>query len=661
MTLHQVPVANKDKVIIVGAGIGGLASSLRLSHLGYDVEVIERANSAGGKLRTITGSTGEIDIGPTVLTLLPIFQKLFKSVGEDIFEHVDLVRQKIIARHWWPDGTSLDLHDDFETSRDAIMKFSGSSSAIEFEKYFCDTRDLFACFDLPVIQNPRPSILDMNRAVLSNPKILPSPRARAMRRESRRVARARGDDARDRRRSFRCRDVVDAVVDGDDGARARVVNVNGVARVEVSSRASPGARAGRVGPVDALRAACACATAATFESRNAREAAEGARAVRAMLALVRMVCERRATRDEAIERGVMRRTSTAARGVGASLAAHARARRGRGVGAVFASWCATRDIGDVTAIVRSLLEAYGSATAPMLTMFPSEGDDGAGGFVEEDPVGDYLSVIAAASDCTEDVEYRMACLRWFARAWFDEASTKSSSRPTRRDALNAVAVLDGATRALEKHLASDGDRNAMDGLEKHVVVIAEMLRFIALDDAIDDYFDKDVLGERSLLGAIESICRITRSVLSLYTKSASGDVNESLAIMLVYLLEIVELFTADTNAYEDIGTLLRADIVAIFSMPRAKFIQLWSPHGDIGSRVTRHLLVESHANTPAHTLSLFRIVGNFHDVDLGLVETSVALENLLTLRTTLEGEVGAKAPTQEEMDNFALAIQAWTR
>ena len=462
---------------------------------------------------------------------------------------------------------------------------------------------------------------------------------------ARRMARASGDDARDRRRSFRCRDVVDAVVDGDDAA----------------TRAGAGARAGRVGPVDALRAACACATAATFESRNAREAAEGARAVRAMLALVRMVCERRATRDEAIERGVMRRTSTAARGVGASLAAHARARRTGGVGAVCASWCATRDIGDVTAIVRSLLEAYGSATAPMLTMFPSEGDDGAGGFVEEDPVGDYLSVIAAASDCTEDVEYRMACLRWFARAWFDEASTKSSSRPTRRDALNAVAVLDGATRALEKHLASDGDRNAMDGLEKHVVVIAEMLRFIALDDAIDDYFDKDVLGERSLLGAIESICRITRSVLSLYTKSASGDVNESLAIMLVYLLEIVELFTADTNAYEDIGTLLRADIVAIFSMPRAKFIQLWSPHGDIGSRVTRHLLVESHANTPAHTLSLFRIVGNFHDVDLGLVETSVALENLLTLRTTLEGEVGAKAPTQEEMDNFALAIQAWTR
>jgi len=129
MTLHQLPLANKNKVIIVGAGIGGLASSVRLSHLGYQVSVFEKASKAGGKLRTTNGSTGDIDIGPTVLTLLPIFKKLFKSVGEDIFEHIELVRQKIIARHWWPDGASLDLYDNFEASRDAILSFSGSNSA----------------------------------------------------------------------------------------------------------------------------------------------------------------------------------------------------------------------------------------------------------------------------------------------------------------------------------------------------------------------------------------------------------------------------------------------------------------------------------------------------------------------------------------------------
>ena len=79
MTLHQLPLANKDKVIIVGAGIGGLASSVRLSHLGYQVSVFEKAINAGGKLRTIVGSTGDIDVGPTVLTLLPIFKKFYSN------------------------------------------------------------------------------------------------------------------------------------------------------------------------------------------------------------------------------------------------------------------------------------------------------------------------------------------------------------------------------------------------------------------------------------------------------------------------------------------------------------------------------------------------------------------------------------------------------
>ena len=102
MTLHQLPIANKERVIIVGAGIGGLAASLRLSHMGYNVKVFETAKprrQAQNNHRT----NWEIDIGPTVYTFTS-FSKPFKSVGEDIFEHVELVRQKIIARHWWPDG-----------------------------------------------------------------------------------------------------------------------------------------------------------------------------------------------------------------------------------------------------------------------------------------------------------------------------------------------------------------------------------------------------------------------------------------------------------------------------------------------------------------------------------------------------------------------------
>lgn len=74
---------------------------------------------------------------------------------------------------------------------------------------------------------------------------------------------------------FWCCDVVDVVVDGDDGVCVCVVNVNGVVCVEVLLCVGVGVCVGWVGSVDALRAACACATAATFESRNVCEVVEG--------------------------------------------------------------------------------------------------------------------------------------------------------------------------------------------------------------------------------------------------------------------------------------------------------------------------------------------------------------------------------------------------
>ena len=58
--------------------------------MGYNVKVFETAETAGGKLRTITGQTGEIDIGPTVLTLLPSFSKTFLGqLAKYIFDHIE--------------------------------------------------------------------------------------------------------------------------------------------------------------------------------------------------------------------------------------------------------------------------------------------------------------------------------------------------------------------------------------------------------------------------------------------------------------------------------------------------------------------------------------------------------------------------------------------
>ena len=44
-----------------------------------------------------------------VLTMLTVFESLFKEVGENIFDHLELKEQQILARHWWSDGTEFDL------------------------------------------------------------------------------------------------------------------------------------------------------------------------------------------------------------------------------------------------------------------------------------------------------------------------------------------------------------------------------------------------------------------------------------------------------------------------------------------------------------------------------------------------------------------------
>ncbi|MDG2474524.1 MAG: phytoene desaturase family protein [Paracoccaceae bacterium] len=148
----------KNKIVVVGAGIGGLASTLELAHQGHEIEVFETHGMPGGKMRTIDSPSGMIDAGPTVLTLKHIFEKLFADVGEDINKHLQLSKDPVLARHFWPDGTKLDLSSDAEENYKTIKAFGGQRSLNEFKKFNKLTRCLYESFDFPILQNPKPSI-----------------------------------------------------------------------------------------------------------------------------------------------------------------------------------------------------------------------------------------------------------------------------------------------------------------------------------------------------------------------------------------------------------------------------------------------------------------------------------------------------------------------
>ncbi|MEM8810976.1 MAG: 1-hydroxycarotenoid 3,4-desaturase CrtD [Pseudomonadota bacterium] len=164
--------SNADGAIVVGAGIGGLAAALSLAHQGLTVDVFERAANPGGKLRTLDSAAGPVDAGPTVFTMRHLFDGLMAEVGERLEDHVDLVEETVLARHFWPDGSRLDLFSDFERSAEAVGEFAGKRSESEFRRFHNQAGRLFEAFDAPVMQSARPDRARIMSRCMTSPRLV---------------------------------------------------------------------------------------------------------------------------------------------------------------------------------------------------------------------------------------------------------------------------------------------------------------------------------------------------------------------------------------------------------------------------------------------------------------------------------------------------------
>ncbi len=160
-------------IAVIGAGIGGLAAALRLAHAGARVSVFERHAGQGGKMRTVPSVAGPVDAGPTVLTMRHVFDRLFAETGSPLDHHLTLRQEHILARHFWPDGTRLDLTRDPEENSANVAKAFGSKSAMEFTAFCARAKSLFDAFDAPMMQTAAPSLTAVTAQVLRQPSLIP--------------------------------------------------------------------------------------------------------------------------------------------------------------------------------------------------------------------------------------------------------------------------------------------------------------------------------------------------------------------------------------------------------------------------------------------------------------------------------------------------------
>ncbi len=151
------------RVIVIGAGIGGLVAALLLATRGFDVTVIERAAKPGGKMRKVEAGAAKIDVGPTVFTMRWVFEEILREAQAEWPQ--DLVAQPLqtLARHAWNDGAVLDLFTDIERSADAIAQFAGTAEAAGYRRFCARAAAVYDTLKDSFIRASRPSPLALTQ------------------------------------------------------------------------------------------------------------------------------------------------------------------------------------------------------------------------------------------------------------------------------------------------------------------------------------------------------------------------------------------------------------------------------------------------------------------------------------------------------------------
>ena len=111
------------KAVVIGAGYGGIAASLRLRAKGYDVEVIDQCSAIGGRAQVYQVDGFKYDAGPTVLTAPFLFEELFNLFDKNIKDYVDIVPLKTWYQFYFPDGKVFNYGGSLDSTLREIEKF----------------------------------------------------------------------------------------------------------------------------------------------------------------------------------------------------------------------------------------------------------------------------------------------------------------------------------------------------------------------------------------------------------------------------------------------------------------------------------------------------------------------------------------------------------
>lgn len=97
-----------DEIVIVGAGLGGLAAAIRLRAAGHRVRLLEKNERVGGKMNIVQAEGYTFDTGPSLFTMPWVVRDLFAAAGRNADDALGIVPVDPVCRYTWSDGTRWD-------------------------------------------------------------------------------------------------------------------------------------------------------------------------------------------------------------------------------------------------------------------------------------------------------------------------------------------------------------------------------------------------------------------------------------------------------------------------------------------------------------------------------------------------------------------------
>ncbi|MFT6328848.1 MAG: phytoene desaturase [Bermanella sp.] len=127
--MQKQQVLEMNKAVVIGAGLGGIASALRLRAKGYDVVIIDQRERLGGRAQQFNKEGFIFDAGPTVITAPFLLEELFSLFDKQMSDYIDLVPVEPWYRFVYSDGTHFDYGGTIEDTLERIKQIEPDDQA----------------------------------------------------------------------------------------------------------------------------------------------------------------------------------------------------------------------------------------------------------------------------------------------------------------------------------------------------------------------------------------------------------------------------------------------------------------------------------------------------------------------------------------------------